>query len=135
MLSILNFYLKKDLIIIKKIMDIFKIQNQLQKFASERDWEQFHSPKNLSMALSVEASELVEIFQWLTLEESNFPDQKQLASIRSEVADIAMYLIRFCDVLEINLEEAIEEKFIENGNKYPVELSKGSSKKYNQRDE
>ena len=115
-------------------MDIFKIQNQLQKFASERDWEQFHSPKNLSMALSVEASELVEIFQWLTLEESNFSDQKQLASIRSEVADIAMYLIRFCDVLEINLEEAIEEKFIENGNKYPVELSKGSSKKYNQRD-
>ena len=115
-------------------MDISKIQNQLQKFASERDWEQFHSPKNLSMALSVEASELVEIFQWLTFEESNFPDQKQLASIRREVADIAMYLIRFCDVLEINLEEAIEEKFIENGNKYPVELSKGSSKKYNHRD-
>ena len=115
-------------------MDIFKIQNQLQKFASERDWEQFHSPKNLSMALSVEASELVEIFQWLTLEESNFPDQKQLASIRSEVADIAMYLIRFCDLLKINLEEAIEEKLIENGNKYPVEVSKGSSKKYNQRD-
>jgi NTP pyrophosphatase (non-canonical NTP hydrolase) len=115
-------------------MDIFEIQNQLQKFASERDWEQFHSPKNLSMALSVEASELVEIFQWLTLEESNFPDQKQLASIRSEVADIAMYLIRFCDVLKIDLEEAIDEKFIENGNKYPVELSKGSSKKYNQRD-
>ncbi len=114
-------------------MDIFKIQNQLQKFASERDWEQFHSPKNLSMALSVEASELVEIFQWLTLEESNFPDQKQIASIRSEVADIAMYLIRFCDILEINLEEAIEEKIIENGNKYPVELSKGSSKKYNHR--
>ena len=116
-------------------MDISKIQNQLQTFASERDWEQFHSPKNLSMALSVEASELVEIFQWLNLEESNFPDQKQLESIRGEVADIAMYLIRFCDVLEINLEEAIEEKFIENGNKYPVELSKGSSKKYNQRDE
>ena len=115
-------------------MDIFKIQNQLQKFASERDWEQFHSPKNLSMALSVEASELVEIFQWLTLAESNFPDQKQLDSIRSEVADIAMYLIRFCDVLKINLEEAIEEKFIENGNKYPIELSKGSSKKYNHRD-
>ena len=115
-------------------MDIFKIQNQLQKFASERDWEQFHSPKNLSMALNVEASELVEIFQWLTLEESNFPDQKQLDSIRSEVADIAMYLIRFCDVLKINLEEAIEEKFIENGNKYPIELSKGRSKKYNHRD-
>ena len=116
-------------------MDITKIQKQLRDFASARDWEQFHTPKNLSMALSVEASELVEIFQWITLEESNFPDQKQLDSIRSEVADIAMYLIRFCDVLKINLEEAIEEKFIENGNKYPVELSKGSSKKYNQRDE
>ena len=115
-------------------MDISKIQKQLSNFASERDWEQFHSPKNLSMALSVEASELVEIFQWLTPKESTFPDEKQSDSIRSEVADIAMYLIRFCDVLEINLEEAIEEKFIENGNKYPVELSKGSSKKYNQRD-
>ena len=69
-------------------MDIFKIQNQLQKFASERDWEQFHSPKNLSMALSVEASELVEIFQWLNLEESNFPDHKQLASIRSEESSL-----------------------------------------------
>ena len=115
-------------------MDISKIQNQLSNFASERDWEQFHSPKNLSMALSVEASELVEIFQWLTPEESNFPDQKQLASIRSEVADIAMYLIRFCGVLEIDLERAIEEKLIQNGNKYPVELSKGSAKKYNQRE-
>ena len=113
-------------------MDISKIQKQLSNFASERDWEQFHSPKNLSMALSVEASELVEIFQWLNLEESNFPDHKQLASIRSEVADIAMYLIRFCDVLEIDLEKAIEEKLTQNKIKYPVELSKGSAKKYDQ---
>ena len=101
-------------------------------FAEARDWEPFHSPKNLSMALSVEASELVEIFQWLNLEESNFPDHKQLASIRSEVADIAMYLIRFCDVLEIDLEKAIEEKLTQNKIKYPVELSKGSAKKYDQ---
>ena len=115
-------------------MDITKIQSQLNNFASERDWEQFHTPKNLAMALSVEASELVEIFQWLTPEESNAPDQRQLDSIRSEVADIAMYLIRFCGVLEIDLERAIEEKLIQNGNKYPVELSKGSAKKYNQRE-
>ena len=115
-------------------MDITKIQNQLNNFASEREWEQFHTPKNLSMALSVEASELVEIFQWLTPEESNSPDQRQLDSIQSEVADIAMYLIRICDVLEIDLERAIEEKLIQNGSKYPVELSKGSAKKYNQRD-
>ena len=115
-------------------MDITKIQSQLNNFASERDWEQFHTPKNLAMALSVEASELVEIFQWLTPEESNSPDQRQLDSIQSEVADIAMYLIRFCGVLEIDLESAIEEKLIQNGRKYPVELSKGSAKKYNQRE-
>ena len=115
-------------------MNITKIQNQLSRFASERDWEQFHTPKNLSMALSVEASELVEIFQWLTPEESSFPNQKQTDSIRIEVADIAMYLIRFCDVLDIDLEEAIEEKLIQNENKYPVELSKGNARKYNQRD-
>ena len=115
-------------------MDITKIQNKLRDFALARDWEQFHTPKNLSMALSVEASELVEIFQWLTPEESNSPDQRQLDSIQSEVADIAMYLIRFCGVLEIDLERAIEEKLTQNGNKYPIELSKGSAKKYNQRD-
>ena len=64
-----------------KIMDITKIQNQLQKFAVDRDWEQFHTPKNLAMALSVEASELVEIFQWLNAEESNSPDQKKTEEI------------------------------------------------------
>ena len=75
-------------------MDISKIQNQLKKFAIERDWEQFHTPKNLSMALSVEASELVEIFQWLRTEESISPDKKQIDAIKSEVADIAMYLLQ-----------------------------------------
>ena len=114
-------------------MNITKIQNQLSRFASERDWEQFHTPKNLSMALSVEASELVEIFQWLTPEESTHPDQKQTQSVQSEVADIAMYLIRICQILEIDLESAIQEKIIQNENKYPVELSKGTARKYNQR--
>ena len=115
-------------------MDITKIQNQLRDFASERDWEQFHTPKNLAMALSVEASELVEIFQWLTPDESKSPDQKKLDSIRSEVADIAMYLIRFCSVLDIDLEEAIKRKIVQNEDKYPISLSKGNAKKYNQRD-
>ena len=115
-------------------MDITKIQNQLRDFASERDWEQFHTPKNLAMALSVEASELVEIFQWITPDESKSPDQKQLDSIRSEVADIAMYLIRFCSILDIDLEEAIKRKIIQNEDKYPISLSKGNAKKYNQRD-
>ena len=100
-----------------KIMNISEIQNQLQKFAFDRDWEQFHTPKNLAMALSVEASELVEIFQWLNAEESNSPDQKQTKEINSEVADIAMYLLRFCSVLGIDLEKAIESKLERNAEK------------------
>ena len=115
-------------------MDYNKIKKEIKEFVDERDWEQFHTPKNLSMALSVEASELVEIFQWLTPEESTHPDQKQTQSIQSEVADIAMYLIRICQILEIDLESAIQEKIIQNENKYPIELSKGNARKYNQRD-
>ena len=114
-------------------MNISKIQSQHENFASERDWEQFHTPKNLSMALSVEASELVEIFQWLKPEESNSPNQKQIQEINSEVADIAMYLLRFCSVLGIDIEEAIEKKLEKNALKYPVNLSKGNAQKYNQR--
>ena len=118
-----------------KIMNISEIQNQLKKFAIERDWEQFHTPKNLAMALSVEASELVEIFQWLNVEESNSPNQRQIEEINTEVADIAMYLLRFCCVLGIDLEKEIESKLERNAEKYPVNLSKGNAQKYNQRDE
>jgi len=116
-----------------KIMNISEIQNQLKKFAIERDWEQFHTPKNLAMALSVEASELVEIFQWLNVEESNSPDQGQIKKINNEVADIAMYLLRFCSVLGIDLEKVIESKLERNAEKYPVNLSKGNAQKYDQR--
>ena len=114
-------------------MNISKIQSQLEKFANERNWRQFHTPKNLAMALSVEVSELVEIFQWLRAEESISPDQKQTDAIKSEVADIAMYLLRFCSILEIDIEEAIENKLKKNAEKYPVNLSKGNAQKYNQR--
>ncbi len=116
-------------------MNISKIQSQLEKFAVDRDWEQFHTPKNLAMALSVEASELVEIFQWLKAEESHKPNQKQIEAINAEVADIAMYLFRFCSILEIDLEKAIEDKLVKNAEKYPVNLSKGNAQKYNQREE
>ena len=116
-------------------MNISKIQSQLEKFAVDREWEQFHTPKNLAMALSVEASELVEVFQWLQAEESISPDKKQTDAIKSEVADIAMYLLRFCSVLEIDLEKAIENKLERNAEKYPVNLSKGNAQKYNQRDD
>ena len=116
-------------------MNISKIQSQLEKFAVDREWEQFHTPKNLAMALSVEASELVEIFQWLKAEESNKPNQKQIKAINAEVADIAMYLFRFCSILEIDLEKAIKDKLVKNAEKYPVNLSKGNAQKYNQREE
>ena len=106
-------------------MNIDKLQDKLSKFASDRDWEQFHTPKNLAMALSVEASELVEIFQWLTSEESNSPNDELLSQIESEVADVSIYLLRICSVLDINLSEAIDYKIKLNAEKYPIHLSKG----------
>jgi len=117
------------------ILDIKQIQQQLSKFASDRDWEQFHTPKNLTMALSVEASELVEIFQWLTPEQSSNLSDKQMVAIEEEVADVAIYLFRLCDVLSINLSDVVENKIKVNGEKYPVDFSKGNAKKYNQRDD
>ena len=115
-------------------MNIKQIQKQLSEFASDRDWEQFHTPKNLTMALSVEASELVEIFQWLTPEQSSNLNDKQMNAVNEEVADVAIYLLRLCDVLDINLSDVVENKIKVNGEKYPVDLSKGNAKKYNQRE-
>ena len=88
-------------------MDIDALQIKIAQFAENRDWDQFHSPKNLSMALSVEAAELLEIFQWLTSEESTSltPEQHQEAS--EELADILIYLLRIAQKLDINLEEAV----------------------------
>ncbi len=111
-------------------MNIKNIEKILKTFSEERDWEQFHSPKNLSMALSVEVSELVEIFQWLTDEQSYKLDDSKRQHAKEEVADIAIYLLRICMKLGINLEEAIIEKMKKNEEKYPVEKAKGSAKKY-----
>jgi dCTP diphosphatase len=115
-------------------MDIKQIQEQLSEFASDRDWEQFHTPKNLTMALSVEASELVEIFQWLTPEQSSNLNDKQKKAVEEEIADVTIYLLRLCDVLDINLSDVVENKIKVNGEKYPIDLSKGNAKKYNQRE-
>lgn len=111
-------------------MNIELIQKRLSKFAQDRDWEQFHTPKNLTMALSVEASELVEIFQWLTPEQSNNLTDKQMTSVEEEVADVAIYLLRLCDVLDIDIESSVMDKIKVNSDKYPVNLSKGNAKKY-----
>jgi len=118
-------------------MDIDKIKSDLRKFAQERDWEQFHSPKNLVMALSGEVGELSEIFQWLTEDQSNKENisDEDLAKVREEVADILLYIIRLSDKLDIDLEQAVLDKLKINKEKYPVELSKGNATKYNRRDE
>ena len=114
-------------------MDLEKIKKIIGEFASERNWDKYHTPKNLSMALSVESSELVEIFQWLTQEESKNIDSKDIQSVKDEVADILIYLIRIADKLDIDLEEAVLEKIKKNTKKYPVELSKDNAVKYNKR--
>ncbi len=105
---------------------------KIRDFVDERDWEQFHSPKNLSMALVVEASELVEIFQWLSEEQSlNLdPDQKQ--RVEEEAADVMNYLIRICDRLDIDLLKATDRKIQINAKKYPAEQARGSALKYSE---
>ncbi|MBP9673862.1 MAG: nucleotide pyrophosphohydrolase [Bacteriovoracaceae bacterium] len=113
-------------------LDLEKIDKEISTFVNERDWDQFHSVKNLSMALTAEASELMEIFQWLKEEESNQiqQDMKKMLEVKDEVADIFIYLLRIVKKTGINIEEAILEKIKKNSLKYPVELAKGNSKKY-----
>lgn len=108
------------------------LQQRLQAFADERDWEQFHSPKNLSMALIVEAAELVECFQWLTEEESKQLDAETLSAVTDEIADIQIYLLRLTSKLDISLLDAVEKKITKNAAKYPADKVKGSAKKYTQ---
>ncbi|ALA82266.1 nucleotide pyrophosphohydrolase [Stenotrophomonas maltophilia] len=105
----------------------------LREFAEARDWAQFHSPKNLVMALSGEVGELNEIFQWMT-EADSFKaaaSEATASAVREEIADVALYLIRLSDVLGIDLNEAVSSKLATNAAKYPVDLSRGVSTKYN----
>lgn len=110
--------------------DIERLNEQLRRFAIERDWEQFQSPKNLSMALIVEAAELVEHFQWLTEAQSDRLDEERKKAVAHEMADIFIYLLRLADRLGVDLIEATDEKIAINEKKYPVEKVKGSAKKY-----
>lgn len=110
------------------------LSKRLKKFAEERDWDQFHAPKNLVMALSVEAAELTEHFQWLTEEQSRQLDKDKLDEVAFEMADIYIYLTRLATKLEIDLPRYVDEKIIINEKKYPVDKVKGSSKKYNEYD-
>jgi len=110
--------------------DLEQLKLRLREFAAERDWEQFHSPKNLSMALIGEAGELVEHFQWLTEEQSRNVSQQQWAEIELELADIFLYLIRLADKLNVDLVAAASKKIDINARKYPAHKVRGKSAKY-----
>lgn len=110
--------------------DLDEIKSKLRQFALARDWDQFHSPKNLSMALAVEASELLERFQWLSEEQSSNLTVKQHQAVEEEMADVFLYLLRLADKLNINLLRAADDKISKNEAKYPADKVKGSSKKY-----
>lgn len=107
------------------------LRARLAEFAAERDWDQFHNPKNLAMALAGEAGELVEHFQWLTFEQAANLPRGTRAEVALEAADVLLFLLRLCDKLDIDLAAAAEKKLALNAKKYPVEKSKGKATKYN----
>jgi NTP pyrophosphatase (non-canonical NTP hydrolase) len=106
------------------------LRGQLRDFSAARDWEQFHSPKNLAMALAGEAGELLEIFQWLTEEQSRALDANQQHAAREEIADILLYLVRLADRLGIDPAAEARRKMLDNERKYPADKARGNAKKY-----
>jgi len=109
---------------------LVELRAKINAFVQERDWDQFHSPKNLAMAMIVEAAELVEHFQWDTLEESHKLTPEKREQVSHELADTFVYLLRIAEVLKIDLIEATDEKIALNAKKYPVDKAKGSNAKY-----
>lgn len=105
------------------------LKNQLRAFADDRDWEQFHSPKNLAMALIAEAAELVEHFQWLTEAQSQALSAEQREQVAQELADVLLYLVRLADRLDMDLMDAAQRKLEINALKYPADKVRGSAKK------
>lgn len=106
------------------------LKQALRRFAAERDWDQFHSPKNLASALVVEAAELLERFQWLTEEQSDALSADDKEKVREEIADVFIYLIRLADKLEVDLLQAARDKLAKNAEKYPIDKARGNAKKY-----
>lgn len=108
------------------------LQAKLRAFADERDWNQFHSPKNLILALAGELGELAELFQWLTESQAAriMDDPDKASQVRDEVADVFVYLLRLADVLGIDLSHALLDKVAANAHRYPIDLARGNAKKY-----
>lgn len=111
-----------------------ELASQLREFARERDWEQFHCPKNLAMALVVEGGELLEQFQWLTPEQSADPGPDRVQRISDEMADVLIYLVRLSDSLGVDLQQAVKAKLAHNREKYPAEKVRGDARKYDEYD-
>jgi dCTP diphosphatase len=111
---------------------LHELREALRGFAAERDWDQFHSPRNLATALAVEAAELLEPFQWLNESESRDPPPATRAAVEEEMADVLLYLVRLADRLDVDLAQAARTKMARNAEKYPVEKSRGSSRKYDE---
>lgn len=109
--------------------DLEALRDRLREFARERDWEQFHAPKNLAMALIVEAAELVEHFQWLTESESKTLSPEKREQVAQELADVLIYLVRLADRLDIDLLDAAARKIVINAGKYPADQVRGSARK------
>ena len=107
-----------------------ELQRRVSAFAAARDWDQFHSPKNLAMALSVEASELLEEFQWLTEEQSRSLDAERRERVRLEMADVLIYLLRLAGKLDVDLLRAATDKLALNELKYPADRVRGDARKY-----
>lgn len=108
--------------------------NSIRQFAKEREWQTFHSPKNLSMALAVEVSEIMEHFQWLTQEESRNLSQEKHEKVKDEIGDVMIYLANLADQLSIDPIDAAKQKLDKAKEKYPVSKSKGRANKYNELD-
>ena len=106
------------------------LAQRVRAFAAARDWERFHTPKNLAMALSVEAAELLEVFQWVTEDQSRNLEPRAHAAASEEIADVLLYLLRISDVLGIDPVTAAQDKMKANEGKYPVDRARGNSKKY-----
>jgi NTP pyrophosphatase (non-canonical NTP hydrolase) len=112
-------------------LDLAEVRGFLREWAEERDWGQYHTPKNLAMALAGEVGELLEIFQWLTPEESAdvMSDEAKARAVADEVIDILQYVVRIADVLDVDLAEAFRIKFEENARRYPADEVRGSAEK------
>ena len=107
-----------------------QLKIRLREFVAVRDWEQFHSPKNLCMALTVEAAELQEQFQWLTEEQSRSLTGEKRMAVEREIADVQIYLVRLADMLDMDIGRAVDAKMELNAKKYPVERARGNAQKY-----